>query len=319
MKTYALNDANMVLAQTVRPQVERFFYDGNIYVVEGSSDYSGLPAEILALLNGRQSTTPLRSSGYYPLYNRGEAQARYILHPQTELNTRWIESNGTAANGQSISVGKAGRVYSNPDAIVSRVEVTDLKVAGGFRGEIIQAKNYLVFGTTYNVGLAVKLAAWDFVNAPDSEIVIFQIHQSEDVGDFSGIPPFFLCVTGSTFTVNHTYATAPINTTSPRRSILCTLPASADTWYYFTFRINFNPTGIGTLDVYLNGVLMGSYSGPLGYNDLRGPYTKVGCYKAGNFPPGIASREVHYKGCIVIPATSDYTLPQIYKDLQAIN
>ena len=56
MKTYPINEANFPVSEAYRPQLERFFHDANIYVVEAAADYAGLPQFILDLLNGRTST-----------------------------------------------------------------------------------------------------------------------------------------------------------------------------------------------------------------------------------------------------------------------
>jgi hypothetical protein len=322
MKTYPINDTNLTLSQAYRPQLERFFHDGNIYVVEAAADYPNLPQPVLDLLKGRTSTTFLKSPSFYPMYYKG-LLAKFWIHPETDMRTMTIESNGTAAAGVSKTIGKENRVYSIPGTIVSRIEPTDTPVHNGYRGEIFSPTHYaqkLAYETPYNIAVGLKLCSWDFTSSPSTRMIIFQVRQTEDPGDYSGIPPFFLSVTGSKFRISYAYNEAAITTGPVTERVLYEFNATSDQWVYFGFRVIFNYTGQGHLDAYVNGGLVGRYDGSLGYNDKLGNYTKMGCYDgAGDgFPPGVASREIHYKGCIVIEEKAGYSLPDMYADLQAV-
>lgn len=322
MKIYPINDANLPVSQAYRPQLERFFQGGNIYVVEAAGDYAGLPQPILDLLKGRTSTAFLKSPSFYPMYYKG-LLAKFLVHPETDLTTMTIDSNGTTAAGVSSTVGKANRVYSIPGAIVSRIEPTDTPVAHGYRGEVFSPTLYaqkLAFGTPYNIAVGLKLCSWDFINSPSTRMIIFQVRQTEDPGDYSGIPPLFLSVVGSKFRISYAYNEAAISTGPATERILYEFNAVSDEWVYFGFRAIFSYTGQGHLDAYVNGGLVGRYDGSLGYNDRLGNYAKMGCYDgAGDgFPAGVASREIHYKGCIVIEEKAGYSLPDMYADLQAV-
>jgi hypothetical protein len=322
MKIYPINDANFPVSQAYRPQLERFFYDGNIYVVEAAADYPNLPQPVLDLLKGRKSTAFLKSPSFYPMYYKG-LLAKFLVHPETDLTTMAIDSNGTTALGVSATVGKANRVYSIPGEIVSRIEPTDATVAHGYRGEIFSPVLYaqkLAYNTPYNIAVGLKLCSWDFASNLTARMIIFQVRQTEDPGDYSGIPPLFLSVIGSKFRISYAYNDAAITTGPPTERILYEFNATSDQWVYFGFRAIFNYTGQGHLDAYVNGSLVGRYDGSLGYNDRLGNFAKMGCYDgAGDgFPSGVASREIHYKGCIVIEEKAGYSLPDMYADLQAV-
>jgi hypothetical protein len=322
MKTYPINDANFSVSEAYRPQLERFFHDGNIYVVEAATDYRNLPQPVLDLLKGRTSTTFLNSPSFYPMYYKG-LLAKFLIHPETDMRTMTIESNGTAAAGVSKTIGKENRVYSLPGEIVSRIEPTDTPVHNGYRGEIFSPTHYalkLAYNTPYNIAVGLKLCSWDFVSSPSARMIIFQVHQTEDPGDYSGIPPLFLSVVGSKFRISYAYNEAAITRNAVTERILYEFNATSDEWIYFGFRVIFSYTGQGHLDAYVNGGLVGRYDGSLGYNDKLGNYTKMGCYDgAGDgFAPGVASREIHYKGCVVIEEKAGYSLADMYADLRTV-
>ena len=322
MKTYPINEANFPVSEAYRPQLERFFHDGNIYVVEAAADYAGLPQPILDLLNGRTSTVFLQSPSYYAMYYKG-LLAKFLIHPETDLRTMTIDSNGTTAVGVSKTVGKENRVYSIPGAIVSRIEPTDTPVQHGYRGEIFSSTLYaqkLAFNTPYNIALALKLCSWDFISSPSTRMIIFQAHQTEDAGDYSGIPPLFLSVVGSKFRISYAYNEDAITKSPVTERILYEFDATSDEWVYFGFRVVFSYAGQGHLSAYVNGSIAGQYDGSLGYNDVLGTYVKMGCYDGASdgFPAGVASREIHYKGCVVIEEKAGYSLADMYTDLQAV-
>lgn len=53
-----------------------------------------------------------------------------------------------------------------------------------------------------------------------------------------------------------------------------------NTWTEFVFNVKFTHTKSGFIKVWKNNELVVNYSGPIGYNDERGPWIKMGVYKA---------------------------------------
>lgn len=52
-------------------------------------------------------------------------------------------------------------------------------------------------------------------------------------------------------------------------------------WVDWVFDCSFNPAGGGQVKIYKNGVLIYTYNGPLGYNDIEGCYAKWGPHRPG--------------------------------------
>lgn len=322
MKIYAHNDLNLPVSQGDRPQLERFFHDGNIYVIESTADYASLPAPILNLLNGRTSTAFLKSPSYYTVFYK-TLQADVFLHPDTDLRTFTFEANGTTVAGTSTTVGNPGHVYVDSGVIVSKIIPTDAKTHSSYRAEMYSPKHYtdkFKYDTAYNIGFAMKIVQWDAVTNPKARMVVFQVHQTEDPGDYSGTPIINLSILGPNLRFCYARYEAPLTTGVVPEITMFEIPATPNIWMYFGLRAVFNYEGKGHLAVYVNGNLMGRYDGSLGYNDALGPYVKMGCYEGSNdgFQNGTVSREIHYKGLVVIEEKIGYSLESIYTDLQAV-
>jgi hypothetical protein len=322
MKIYAHNDLNLPVSLRDRPQLERFFYDGNIYVIENTADYASLPAPILNLLNGRTAAAFLKSQSYYTMFYKA-LQAKVFLHPETDLRTFSFEANGTTASGTSATVGNPGHVYVDSGVIVAKINPTDAKTSSSYRAEILYPKHYadkFQYDVAYNIGFGLKIAQWDAVTNPKARMVVFQVHQTEDPGDYSGTPILGLSILGPNLRFCYARDERPITTGIVPEITMFEIPATTDTWIYFGLRVIFNYEGKGHLAVYVNGNLMGRYDGSLGYNDALGPYVKMGCYEGSNdgFQAGTVSREIHYKGLVVIEEKAGYSLEDTYTDLQAV-
>lgn len=321
MQTYTLNDANLAISQAYRPQLERFFNASTIYVVEQSSDYASLPAGVQTLLGGRTSTTFLKSASYYRMLYKA-LKAQVFLHPDTDMTTFSFEANGTTALGTSATVGNANHCYSQNGVYVSKISPTDTKSSNSYRAETFFAKHITdkyKYNIPYNIGFGFKIVSWDETATPTARLVIMQIHQTEDAGDYSGTPVLNVALQEGTVRIDHSGYSGPITPGVIPDKTLYSFPIVLNTWFYLTFRIVFNATR-GSLIAYLNGEIVGGYYNEVGFNDVKGPYTKMGCYEGSShgFQDGSVSREIHYKGLIVIEERAGYSLNDIYQDLKAV-
>lgn len=323
MQTYVLNDANLATSQAYRPQLDRFFYSGNIYVVESSGDYASLPAGLITLLNGKTSSTLLKSPMYYRMAYRA-LQSRIFLHPEVDLTAFTFEANGSTAAGTSATVGNTGHCYVSSGVYVSKINPTDTKTNSSYRAEVYSPKQYgekFKYQTPYNIGFGFKIVQWDEVATPTARLVIMQIHQTEDAGDYSGTPVLNIALQQGTVRIDHSGYSGAITPGAIPDDTLYSFPIVLNVWNYLTMRVVLDPSGVnGRIDAYLNGDKVGAFRGVVGFNDVLGPYAKMGCYEGSShgFQDGVLSREINYKGLVIIDERSGYTLNDIYQDLKAV-
>ena len=137
---------------------------------------------------------------------------------------------------------------------------------------------------------AVNTADW---------LVLAQLHQTEDrsatgtVLDAPVSPPLALQLRGETMVIVGRTEPDAITTVSPATMDLFvdTAPIQRGVWYGLRFEMVFDDAsgGNGQLRVWRNGAQIVDYEGPLGYNDLVGPYMQFGVYRD-VAPESIAAR-----------------------------
>ena len=142
----------------------------------------------------------------------------------------------------------------------------------------------LKIGQEYWIGTAVYLANGWPVDGNYGEVLIEAHHRPDkDLGEPSGgIAPLSLRTRKGQWLIHAM--------TSPKK--LCTKKCSKnvlyenigaykpDTWTNFVFNVKFSHTNSGFLKVWKDNQLVVNYSGPIGYNDTKGPWLMMGVYKA---------------------------------------
>lgn len=101
--------------------------------------------------------------------------------------------------------------------------------------------------------------------------------------DVRGISPFWqqTLTDGNVFKILVRSSTRKNLDKSPAPQVLFTDPKfERGKTYRFRYRMVYDPAGQGELDVWRNDKQIVSYRGPLGYDTVRGPYLKLGIYRA---------------------------------------
>lgn len=111
-------------------------------------------------------------------------------------------------------------------------------------------------------------------------LIIGQLHQTEDFGDFSGYPPFEFNLLPDGLSVWTAFNANPSGGSSyPHTERLHGYPFPFNTWIRRVCRFVFSWEGNAELQIWIDGVEALSLSGfSMGMNDSVGPYWKMGLY-----------------------------------------
>ena len=203
--------------------------------------------------------------------------------------------------------------YSEPEAGTMRFEVrgddyfdspiipyeSDDFALGKNRSEL-GSRKHMQFERAFVLEFDVKIES----GAPNTAdwMLLAQLHQTEDLNpdgtnlDAAASPPValqmrgeFMEISGRTYAgfelqpsaLNEAQWPPKIQLNGQDTMYLDTQPIVRDQWYTMRFELTFDPAvgGAGQMKVYRDGGLLVDYTGPLGYNDLVGPYLQMGVYR----------------------------------------
>lgn len=114
-------------------------------------------------------------------------------------------------------------------------------------------------------------------------LALTQMQSTFDEGEVGHSPPLALELKGERFRVTSRYAIPRISTRADMRTTTHytdNVDVQRGRWYKFQYIVNFDPFGAGHLVVIQDGRTVVDYHGPIGFNDARGPYVKMGLYRA---------------------------------------
>ena len=136
-------------------------------------------------------------------------------------------------------------------------------------------------GGTWDVSFAMQVergarntAAW---------MTIVQLQSNFDPGEAGHSPPFAIEMKGERMRIASRWSTPLISTAADTHYTMhYNDPADIRRghWYRMRIRVRFDPHGQGMLKVWRDRQPIVDYRGPIGFNDLRGPYFKEGVYRA---------------------------------------
>ncbi|WP_417525600.1 heparin lyase I family protein [Marinovum sp.] len=226
--------------------------------------------------------------------------------------------------------------YTEPSTGVMRFEVRqddyyddpalpaaqDDQAQGKNRSEVGSLK-HMQFGREFTVDFDFLLEAGPSNSA--EFLLLAQFHQTEDEDadgntiDAAASPPLALQLRGDRLEIagrtdpNAVTTGTPDKITTPgydtpttNTMYLDTDPIPRDTWINIRFEVVFDHTGGGALKVYRDGALIVDYSGPLGYNDVIGPYLQMGVYRGDTTGPISETAAAQFRNLAV---TADGTPP----------
>ena len=138
----------------------------------------------------------------------------------------------------------------------------------------------LQFGKTYHISFDLKVEAGPTNTA--AWMTLMQLQSVLDPGDAGHSPLLALEMVGDKMRfVTRDSQTAIMTVDDSRyvRQYTDTAAITRDHWYDFDIQVTVNPLGGGHLKVVRDGVTLFEYNGPLGFNDIVGPYMKLGVYR----------------------------------------
>ncbi len=114
-------------------------------------------------------------------------------------------------------------------------------------------------------------------------LALTQMQSTFDEGETGHSPPLSLELKGDRFRVTARYSIPRISTQADIRTLTLytdSVNMKRGHWYKFRYIVRFDPFGDGHLMVMQDGRTIVDYHGPIGFNDVRGPYVKMGVYRA---------------------------------------
>lgn len=134
-------------------------------------------------------------------------------------------------------------------------------------------------------------------------LMISQLHQSEDAGESGFAPVFDIALRGERLAINVRSSTEQVMTSDPvgKTVFLDSANIVRGAWYDIKLEVRIDPFGQGLVNAWRNDVQIAHYEGAVGYNDARGPYWKMGVYRA----EASESFAVGFKGLDIAAVTSD--------------
>ncbi len=144
----------------------------------------------------------------------------------------------------------------------------------------ISAKETLNFDHTYTM-------TYDFMIEPGQKITsdwlnVGQFHGSPDAGDYGSLGPVFATqMKGEQMRFITRTDPDRITESRPEDNVLYTDSSNLirGHWYQMKINIRFDADGDGLIKVWRDGDLLVDYKGGVGYNDVVGPYWKMGIYR----------------------------------------
>jgi hypothetical protein len=113
-------------------------------------------------------------------------------------------------------------------------------------------------------------------------MTLTQIQSTPDPGEPGHSPPFAIEMVGERMRVitrDDPNRVASRETTTYHAHYTDSRPIKRGHWYRMLIRVKFGPTGDGFLQVFRDGRQLVDYRGPLGFDDIIGPYWKEGVYR----------------------------------------
>jgi hypothetical protein len=152
------------------------------------------------------------------------------------------------------------------------------------RSEISSGKE-IQFGKTYT--LRYKFMVEPGIALTSRWMILGQVHHRNDSGERGGSPPFGVEVNGEIMRVVARSSTDEIRTSNISAKTLWKddAPLQRGRWYDVRFELKFDPFGDGLVNLWIDGQRELQYQGPLGYNDKRGGYLKIGIYRSASPEP----------------------------------
>lgn len=153
-----------------------------------------------------------------------------------------------------------------------RAELTNVDIAG---------KKFMEWGKEYWLSMSYYVPeSWQW-DEPSRGDIFFQLQQDPDDGEQWRNPPLAFRISGDRWVVEYK---ADANAITPFgqyqvNGIKDLGPVARGEWTHVVFNLKTSYRSDGFLNVWINGQQQLAYAGPILFNDVNGPYVKMGIYK----------------------------------------
>jgi hypothetical protein len=194
------------------------------------------------------------------------------------------------------------------------VRASDTPIYGGYRSELRLRPNLMGRDFWYQ-GRVLLPADWT-ISA--TTVNIMQWRGTRDIifGESTTVPPLALDVTGNRWRVLKAWDDRWISPDVPRvqgHRPIASSPITPGQWTTWTFHMRWSPTSDGLVQIWKDGALLLDLPGPIGFNDLIGPYMKVGVYIPGWLENGleknVRARSVYFDELTASATRSGLPIP----------
>ncbi|AFY02373.1 polysaccharide lyase [Bdellovibrio bacteriovorus] len=152
-------------------------------------------------------------------------------------------------------------------------------VSGGFRSELRDPYFAPLFQDTwYHLSVFVPE---HFPMTLTNSCVFAQWHDQQDPGDGDRNPPIAIRLRGTgQLHITARYSAEKIQNGKPGPEVLLyeDVRFQRNEWNDFIVRVHWSYLNNGQVQIWRNGKMIVDYRGPIGYNDDKGPYFKMGVY-----------------------------------------
>ncbi|MCB9102435.1 MAG: heparin lyase I family protein [Anaerolineales bacterium] len=154
------------------------------------------------------------------------------------------------------------------------------------RSEIHRSSDRDTLGQDYWYGFSIYIPE-EWPDQDSGFTIISQWHGSpdKDQGEISRSPVLRLEYRNKKFKILGAYSKEEIQTSDSGTSVLLYNDdefAKKGTWHDFIFNMKWSYESDGYVQAWIDGQRVVDYNGPIGYNDTRGPYFKMGVYRSLN-------------------------------------
>ena len=263
------------------------------------------PAHIIAKAS---ADTPFSSQAGYSGQALGSSKSATSI-PESGINGTVLSSGETLRLGKTVDP-----VNSLQKALAFQVATSDPLTSGGKRSELSMAKN-IEMDKWYWIAVSAFVHDWGTLSTSDDALFALQLHAGGGDGNLGG-PAFGIYTTqnGRTFRVQAKYSTSATPSDGNSTSLkFAEYPMPFGRWADFVVKFKENTSGNGFLQVWMDGQLIASHQGSLGYNTGVNDYAKFGYYNWSGSAMSSTPRKVLLRSPTVVadPTGSTYSQDQL--------
>lgn len=213
-----------------------------------------------------------------------------------------LTANGEIVSGDSVS-GVEGRLEIVGGVAQATLYPTDAETGPGgrIRSEIVWPYNS-VGEFWYSWEFFINENEWQVPTA--DPIAVMSIHDVADDGDNPRHPNFAVRVVAGQLRLEVPAATLPTESTNANR--ISTVPFEFGIWNKCVLHANWQTDSTGFREFFFNGVpLIRQFNLPTHYDDVDGPYAKVGVYDHTNIK-NYAYLRAYFRNCVSLSGVNAY-------------